>query len=524
MNIRHFVVLLSLVFQVDYSLADNDYILFLAPPERGHLNPILELAKQMTFNRSDNNIDILVSVPSYADVNVSSWVTDEGLQYLDGGTAYDVTLDDMHQFSLMDSQPLGNYLRFVTRMANLFHSFNRVAYETLLPILKSKQAKPRVIIFDLNMLWAIDLAEQLGSIPAIVVCPFFFDALNLNSMTQHWHTPSYIVPYSSSTFLDRLQLFFYRSTILPYQKYFIFSRIYQRYYDYEYLIHKHHLSVFVSTAPPFEIPRSTINPAIHFLGPLAYPHRLQSIDSSLLAWLDETADKNETLIYVSLGSIGLLTDEQSSKLTHGLIQLIEHQPQTRVLWARGNTLKINHPRIRLEGFVPQKSILSHRAMQNDHSLYINHCGMSSMHESILFGIPLIAFPLFLDQYQVARRSVELNLGLFIDKTHFTSNELFEKIRQILQHPQIYRRNTLKIAEAFRLHGDSLNRAQNLIEYMSTYGRDTQKTINSYDSQMNILEKYSIDIYLCLLSISLILFLFVKILWKKYFSFRKIKNE
>lgn len=474
----------------------------------------------MTFNRTDSNIDILVSVPSYADVNVSSWVTDEDLQYLDGGIVHDVTLNDMHQFSLMDSQPVGNYLRFVTRMANLFHSFNRVAYETLLPILKSKQGKPRVIIFDLNMLWAIDLAEQLGSIPAIVVCPFFIDALNLNSMTQHWHTPSYLVPYSPSTFLGRLQLFFYRSIILPYQKYFIFSRIYQRYFDYEYLIHKHHLSVFISTAPPFEIPRSTINPAIHFLGPLVYSHRLQSIQSNLLAWLDETAEKNDTLIYISLGSIGLLTEEQSNKLIDGLMKLIEDQSAIRVLWARGNTLKVDHPRFRLEGFVPQKSILSHRAMQNDRSLYINHCGMSSMHESILFGIPLIAFPLFLDQFQVARRSVELNLGLFIDKNRFTSDELYEKILQILQNPQIYRRNTRQIAESFRLHGDSLKRAQNLIEYMSTYGHDIQKTTSSYDSQMNLMEKYSIDIYLCLFIISLLVFL----PFKKCFSFRKIKSE
>ena len=429
----------------------------------------------------------------------------------------------MHQFSLMDSQPLGNYLRFVSRMANLFHSFNRVAYETLLPVLRKKRGKPRVIIFDLNMLWAIDLAEELGSIPAIVVCPFLIDALNLESMTPRWHTPSYIVPYSPTNFLGRLQLFFYRSIILPYQTYFIFSRIYQRYFNYEYLIQKHDLSVFVSTAPPFEIPRSTINPAIHFLGPLIFETRLQPIEVNLLQWLDDIVEQNDTLIYISLGSIGLLTEEQSNKLVYTLMQLISSS-RIRVLWARGNTLKSNDSRFRLEGFVPQKSILSHPAMQQERSLYINHCGMSSMHETIVFGIPHIAFPLFLDQYQVAKRSVELNLGLFIDKNNFTSDELIEKIHWILNHPQIYRRNTRQIADAFRLYGDGLKRAQNIIEFMSKYGRDMQKQLKAYDSQMNFMEKYSLDILLCLLLISFCLFVFLRFIWKQLFFLRKKKKE
>ncbi len=505
----------------------NNYILFIAPPERGHLNPILELAKQLTFNGTDNDTEILVSVPSYADVNVTSWVTDEGLNYLDGGIAHDVTLNDMHQFSLMDSQSIGNYLNFVSRMAELFHSFNRVAYETLLPLLRKKRAKPRVIIFDLNMLWAIDLAEELGSIPAIVVCPFLIDALNLASMTPRWHTPSYIVPYSPSNFLGRVQLFFYRSIILPYQTYFIFSRIYQRNFNYDYLIKKHYLSVFISTAPPFEIPRSTINPVIHFLGPFVYQYRLQPINDNLLSWLNDIVKQNDTLIYISLGSIGVLTEEQSTKLVHAFMKLIERKnssSQIRVLWARGNTLISNDSRFRLEGFVPQKTILSHPAMQQERSIYINHCGMSSMHESIVFGIPHIAFPLFLDQHQVAKRSVELNMGLYIDKNHFTSDELIEKILWILNHPEIYRRNTRQIADSFRIYGDGLKRAQNIIEYMSKYGRDMQKQMMAYDSQMNFMVKYSFDILVCFLLISFILLMFIWILRRKILLIQKKKNE
>src|ERR1700722_1331460 len=258
-------------------------------------------------------------------------------------------------------------------MAHIFHSFNRVTSETLLPRLLQYDVSPSIIIFDMTMLWAIDLAEHLGSVPAIVVCPFLVDALNLPSMTHKWRTPSYLVPYSPFTFVGRLQLFLYRSIILPIQTYLIFSRIYQRRFDYEYLIEKHFLNAFVSTTSPFEYTRSTIHPAVHLLGPFVYRHRLQSMNNELQTWLNEIVEQNQTLIYVSLGSIGVLPKEQSNKLFDALIQLIITNKQLRILWARGNTLQSNNSRFRLEGFLPQKTILSHPAMQQKHSIYITHC-------------------------------------------------------------------------------------------------------------------------------------------------------
>lgn len=483
-----------------FQILDDDYILLIAPPERGHLNPMLELAKQLAFNQGDFSVKVYVSVPSYKDLNVSSWVTDEGLEYLDGGIAQDITMTDMHRFSLMNSQYLTSYISFITEMASLFHRFNRVAYGTLSNTLKKQNGRARLIIFDLTMLWSIDLAEELGSVPAIVFCPFLVDALNLVSMTPYWHTPSYILPYSPSNFQGRLKLFFYRTVVLPYQRKWIFSRIYQRHFDYEYLIGKHRLTVFVSTAPPFEIVRPVNNPAIHFLGPVNYQKRFQPIESSLLDWLDDVVAKNDTLIYVSLGSIGVLTDEQLEKLVTALTRLIDREDgrsSIRILWARGNTLKIKDERFRLEGYVPQKSILNHRAMQQDRSIYINHCGMGSMHEAIVFGIPHIAFPLFLDQHQVAQRSVQLGLSLHVDKDHFTPEELIEKILIIINNPQTYRRRIRQLADAFRIHGNGLLRAQRIIEHLIEYGRDHQLQTMFYESQMTSIEKYSYDIYLCL---------------------------
>jgi hypothetical protein len=116
------------------------------------------------------------------------------------------------------------------------------------------------------------------------------------------------------------------------------------------------------------------------------------------------------------------------------------------------------------------------------------------------------------------------MGLYIDKTNFTSEELIEKILLVLNNPHIYRRNTRQIADSFRIYGDGLKRAQNIIEYMSKYGRDMQKQIVSYDSQMNWFEKYSFDILSCFLLLIFLGFIFIRIIWKKWILIRKKKKE
>ncbi|CAF0998399.1 unnamed protein product, partial [Didymodactylos carnosus] len=142
---------------------------------------------------------------------------------------------------------------------------------------------------------------------------------------------------------------------------------------------------------------------------------------------------------------------QLDKLTTGLVQIVQQGIQiddqhlnVRILWARGKNLFKQNPlndtnSFRLEDYVQQKSVLNHRAMRK-HGLYINHCGMGSMHESIFYGIPQLAFPLFVDQIQVAVRSHQLGTSLLIDKDNFTPDEIVYKVETIVRNPEIYRSN------------------------------------------------------------------------------------
>lgn len=79
-------------------------------------------------------------------------------------------------------------------------------------------------------------------------------------------------------------------------------------------------------------------------------------------------------------------------------------------------------------WLPQTDILAHPNIK----LFISHCGLGGLVESKFLGIPVLAFPLFADQFTNARdvvkegRAIELDLATLNDKILFDSiNEMLE---------------------------------------------------------------------------------------------------
>ncbi len=66
-------------------------------------------------------------------------------------------------------------------------------------------------------------------------------------------------------------------------------------------------------------------------------------------------------------------------------------------------------------------------------LVITHSGNNTVCETFYFGKPMIALPVFGDQYDIAQRIDDLGFGLRLDPYFCTENDLLKAIEKLLHN-------------------------------------------------------------------------------------------
>ncbi|KAK4267873.1 hypothetical protein QN277_024599 [Acacia crassicarpa] len=157
---------------------------------------------------------------------------------------------------------------------------------------------------------------------------------------------------------------------------------------------------------------------VYAVGPIIQSGSSNEINGSghsdyCLTWLNNQPERS--VLYVSFGSGGTLSQDQLNELAHGL-----ELSEARFLWVvrapskvssaayLDNTLNENNPLDFLpEGFLertkerglvvpswaPQIPILKHSSVGG----FLSHCGWNSTLEGIIHGVPFITWPLFAEQ-------------------------------------------------------------------------------------------------------------------------------
>ncbi|MCO5600806.1 hypothetical protein L7F22_054922 [Adiantum nelumboides] len=134
-------------------------------------------------------------------------------------------------------------------------------------------------------------------------------------------------------------------------------------------------------------------------------------DTECIDWLDQQAPKS--VLYVSFGSIVSMQAAQFLELLGGLDMACSNNSELRVLWVvRPDFLKnveaemvgvnstIMRGREKLEGvlymtsWVPQAMVLAHAAV----GAFLTHCGWNSTLEGVSMGVPMLGWPLFSEQW------------------------------------------------------------------------------------------------------------------------------
>ncbi|CAN6164565.1 unnamed protein product [Urochloa humidicola] len=164
----------------------------------------------------------------------------------------------------------------------------------------------------------------------------------------------------------------------------------------------------------------TIGPLAAAAGPAATGLSLWEEDAACMAWLDAQAPGS--VLYISFGSLAVLSPEQLAELAWGLADT--GRP---FLWAvrpglvagdRGadalpeEFLDANRGRCFIAEWCAQEQVLRHPAVGG----FLTHSGWNSTTESIWCGVPMVCCPGFADQYINSKYTCgEWGVGLRLDE-------------------------------------------------------------------------------------------------------------
>lgn len=108
-------------------------------------------------------------------------------------------------------------------------------------------------------------------------------------------------------------------------------------------------------------------------------------------------------------------------------------------------------------FVPQLQVLQNA------DIFLTHCGMNSVHESIYFGVPMILFPQQSEQRAVANRLREMGAGVPLKKA--SARAIRDSIKEVLSRRQDIQEKLKELADSF-LEAGGPKKAADFIEQSS----------------------------------------------------------
>eukprot|EP00252_Welwitschia_mirabilis_P018152 TRINITY_DN4039_c0_g1_i1.p1 TRINITY_DN4039_c0_g1~~TRINITY_DN4039_c0_g1_i1.p1 ORF type:complete len:514 (-),score=28.56 TRINITY_DN4039_c0_g1_i1:95-1636(-) len=175
-----------------------------------------------------------------------------------------------------------------------------------------------------------------------------------------------------------------------------------------------------------EMGKNTDLPRIHPVGPLIPSAKDQ--ESACLKWLDDQPPSS--VVFISFGSGATVSVEQISEIAQGL-----EKSGQRFLWVVRKPLSNNADStyfkipetivedllpqgflertkdrgLVLPSWAPQTAVLAHPSTGG----FVCHCGWNSILESVYFGVPMVAWPMFADQFLNAE-TVTKEYGLAVE--------------------------------------------------------------------------------------------------------------
>ncbi|XP_058120074.1 UDP-glucosyltransferase 2-like [Anopheles coustani] len=131
-----------------------------------------------------------------------------------------------------------------------------------------------------------------------------------------------------------------------------------------------------------------------------------------------------------------------------ILAAMERLPQYQFLWkfeSDDSKLPVPIPKnVYIRAWMPQNDLLAHPNIK----LFITHSGLLSTQEAIWHGVPVIGFPIFVDQFRNINYCVEAGIAKRLSIHNFQASELVNAVKDILENPK-YAKKMKQVSRLFR---------------------------------------------------------------------------
>ncbi|MBQ6696443.1 MAG: glucosyltransferase [Lachnospiraceae bacterium] len=184
----------------------------------------------------------------------------------------------------------------------------------------------------------------------------------------------------------------------------------------------------VYTSPEFQPCAETFTDKYAFVGPSIRPAQSE---------IEKTKEK---LVYISMGTVNNDMLPFYKKCIAAL-----GQTDYQVILSVGNLVSVEQ-----FGELPENvkifSSVDQIAVLQKADVFLSHCGMNSVNESLFFSVPLVMLPQTPEQGGVATRVAQLGAGKKLEK--IDAEEIRKAVEEVLANSS-YKENAARIAEGFR---------------------------------------------------------------------------
>ncbi|XP_022171389.1 UDP-glucuronosyltransferase 2B30-like [Myzus persicae] len=267
------------------------------------------------------------------------------------------------------------------------------------------------------------------------------------------------------------------------------------------LVNGHHSVSYARPYPPN---------VVQVAGMHMRPQTSSTVDQKFKALLDGATNG---AIYFSFGS-NIKMSDLGERDVQSFVESFRKLKQI-VLWKWENGTIANLPdNVYIDKWFPQQYILSHRNCK----LFITHGGYHSLVEALHYGLPLIGFPFYTDQFYNMRFVIENGFGIEILLENLNVKVLVDAIGKIFSDIN-YKKNAQTASSIFLdLPNSAMDTAVHSVEYLIRNGVADYKLPASMS--LNRYEYFLVDVAV---SIGVVVSLTVLILYKSIYYLRNITN-